>query len=204
TPPLERVLVNSIDALEEEWEREIDLCLKQLDACRVDEQPKVEEELKVETKGEQGSLNIKEEIKPSPPELKVLPSHLKYVFLGEDGSNPAIISNLLTPLEEDKLLRVLRENKEALRWKISDSKGISPTLCMHKINMEDEYRPVVQPQRRLNPTMKEVVKKEVLKLLEAGMIYPISDSAWVSPVHVVPKKGGMTVVRNDKNELIPT
>ncbi|PNX88859.1 hypothetical protein L195_g044973, partial [Trifolium pratense] len=55
--------------------REIDICLKQLDACRVDEQPKVEE-LKVETKVEQGSLNMKEEIKPSPPELKVLPSHL--------------------------------------------------------------------------------------------------------------------------------
>ncbi|MCI81760.1 hypothetical protein A2U01_0103034, partial [Trifolium medium] len=52
--------------------------------------------------------------------------------------------------------------------------------------------------------MKEVVKKEVLKLLEAGKIYPISDSAWVSHVHVVPKKGGMTVIRNYKNELIPT
>ncbi|XP_020203761.1 uncharacterized protein LOC109789258 [Cajanus cajan] len=66
------------------------------------------------------------------------------------------------------------------------------------------YRPVAQPQRRLNPTMKEVVKKEVQKLLEAGMIYPISDSAWVSPVQVVPKKGGMTVIHNEKNELIPT
>jgi hypothetical protein len=75
---------------------------------------------------------------------------------------------------------------------------------MHKIHMETEYKPVVQPQRRLNPIMKEVVKKEVLKLLDAGMIYPISDSSWVSPVHVVPKKGGMTVVANEKNELIPT
>ena len=75
---------------------------------------------------------------------------------------------------------------------------------MHKIHLEAEYKPVVQPQRRLNSTMKEVVKKEVLKLLDAGMIYPISDSAWVSPVHVVPKKGGMTVVANEKNELIPT
>lgn len=65
-----------------------------------------------------------------------------------------------------------------------------------------EYKPVVQPQRRLNPTMKEVVKKEVLKLLKAGLIYPISDSSWVSPVHVVPKKGGMTVVANEKNELM--
>ncbi|XP_058759839.1 uncharacterized protein LOC131633136 [Vicia villosa] len=72
------------------------------------------------------------------------------------------------------------------------------------IMLEEEFKPVAQPPRRLNPTMKEVVRKEVIKLLEAGMIYPISDSAWVSPVHVVPKKGGMMVIRNDKNELIPT
>nr|KYP59984.1 Retrovirus-related Pol polyprotein from transposon 17.6 [Cajanus cajan] len=75
---------------------------------------------------------------------------------------------------------------------------------MHKIFMEDEYKPVAQPQRRLNLVMKEVVKKEVIKLLDAGMIYPISDSAWVSPVQVVPKKGGMTVIQNEKNELIPS
>ncbi|GJX14978.1 reverse transcriptase domain-containing protein [Tanacetum coccineum] len=61
----------------------------------------------------------------------------------------------------------------------------------------------VQPQRRVNPNIKEVVKKEVIKLLDAGLIYPISDSPWVSPVQVVPKKGGMTVVKNEKNELIP-
>ncbi len=101
-------------------------------------------------------------------------------------------------------MRVLRGNEGALGWKISDLKGISPAYCMHKIHMEAEYKPVVQPQRRLNPTMKEVVKKEVLKLLDAGMIYPISDSSWVSPVRVVPKKGGMTVVASEKNELIPT
>ena len=70
--------------------------------------------------------------------------------------------------------------------------------------MEEECKPKVQPQRRLNPSMKEVVKAEVIKLLDAGMIYPIFDSAWVSPVQVVPKKGGMTVIKNKKNELIPT
>ena len=95
-------------------------------------------------------------------------------------------------------MRVLRGNEGALGWKISDLKGISPAYCMHKIHMEAEYKPVVQPQRRLNPTMKEVVKKEVLKLLDAGMIYPTSDSSWVSPVHVVNKKGGMMVVANEK------
>lgn len=61
---------------------------------------------------------------------------------------------------------------------------------------------MVQPQRRLNPIMKEVVRKEVIKLLDAGLIYPISDSSWVSPVHVVPKKGGTTIIRNEKNELL--
>jgi len=104
-------------------------------------------------------------------------------------------------MEEEKLIKVLKHNKEAIGWNLSDLKGISPSYCMHKILMEDNFKPVAQPQRRLNPTMKEVVRKEVVKLLEAGMIYPISDSSWVSPVQVVPKKGGMTVV---KNELIPT
>jgi len=75
---------------------------------------------------------------------------------------------------------------------------------MHRIMMEEDYKPVRQPLRRLNPTMKEEVRKEVLKLLEAGLIYPISDSAWVSPVQVVPKKGRMTVLRNERNDLIPT
>jgi len=99
---------------------------------------------------------------------------------------------------------MLREKQGALGWTISDLKGISPAYCMHKIHMEVEFKLVVQPQRRRNLTMKRVVKKEVLKLLDAGMIYPISDNTWVSHVHVVPKKGGMVVVTNEKNELIPT
>ena len=68
--------------------------------------------------------------------------------------------------------------------------------------MEKDAKPVRDPQRRLNPKMKEVVRKEILKLLEAGIIYPITDSDWVSPVHCVPKKGGITVVPNNKDELI--
>ncbi|GKG56969.1 hypothetical protein Tco_0582320, partial [Tanacetum coccineum] len=70
--------------------------------------------------------------------------------------------------------------------------------------MEDDFKPVVQHQRRVNPKIHEVIKKEVIKLLDAGLIYPTSDSLWVSPVHCVPKKGGMTVVKNENNELIPT
>ncbi|XP_059277806.1 uncharacterized protein LOC132031986 [Lycium ferocissimum] len=88
---------------------------------------------------------------------------------------------------------------------ISDIQGISPALCMHKILMEDDHKPSAQHQRRLNPVMKEVVKKEVIKWLDSGIIFlPFRTKKWVSPVQCVPKKGGMTVVTNDKNELIPT
>jgi hypothetical protein len=84
-----------------------------------------------------------------------------------------------------------------------DLKGISPTICQHAINMEPDAKPVVEHQCCLIPKMKEVVRKEVLKLLDAGIIYPIADSRWVSPVHCVPKKGGITAVPNENNELIP-
>ena len=75
---------------------------------------------------------------------------------------------------------------------------------MHRILLEEDSKPIVDAQRRLNPSMKEVVGKEVLKWLDAGVIYPISDSSWVSPVQVVPKKGGTTVIINEKNELLLT
>ena len=75
---------------------------------------------------------------------------------------------------------------------------------MHKILLNDDARTSIEHQRRLDPVMNDVVRKEALKWLNAGFIYAISDSSWVSLVHVVPKKGGFTVIRNDKNELIPT
>ncbi|XP_027347990.1 uncharacterized protein LOC113859405 [Abrus precatorius] len=103
---------------------------------------------------------------------------------------------------EEKLLRVLRENKEAFRWSINDIKGISPSICTHRIHLKEEFKPKVQPQRRLNPNLKEVVKKEVIKLLDVDIIFPISDSPWVSPVQVVPKKGRTTVMQNEQQELI--
>jgi len=129
---------------------------------------------------------------------------LKYVFLENDGTKSVIISSSLSVKEEEKLVAILKSQKEAIGWTLSDLKGISPSYCMHEIMMEENFKPVAQPQRRLNPTMKEVVCKEVLNLFEADMIYPIWDSAWVSPVQEVQKKGGMTVVTNEKNELIPT
>ncbi|GJW02410.1 reverse transcriptase domain-containing protein [Tanacetum coccineum] len=106
--------------------------------------------------------------------------------------------------EKAALIKVLKSHKRAIAWKLSDIKGINPEFCTHKILMEEDYKPAVQHQRRVNPKIHDVIKKEVEKLLDAGLIYPISDSPWVSPVHCVPKKGGFTVVENDENELIPT
>ena len=87
-------------------------------------------------------------------------------------------------------------HRKVIGYTIDDIKGINPSFCMHRILMEVDHKPSIDHQRRLNPNMKEVVKKEILKLLDAGVIYPISDSEWVSPVHVVPKKGGITVTKN--------
>ncbi|GJZ80494.1 reverse transcriptase domain-containing protein [Tanacetum coccineum] len=125
-------------------------------------------------------------------------------FLEENDKLPVIIAKGLKNDEKDALLKVLKSHKRAIAWKITDIKGIDPRFCTHKILMEDDYKPTVQSQRRVNPKIHEVIKKEVLKLLDAGMIYPISDSPWVSPVHCVPKKGGITVVANEENELILT
>ncbi|GKE41131.1 reverse transcriptase domain-containing protein, partial [Tanacetum coccineum] len=137
-------------------------------------------------------------------ELKDLPSHLEYAYLEENDKLPVIIAKGLKDDEKDALLKVLKSHKRAIAWKITDIKGIEPCFCTHKILMEDDYKPTVQSQRRVNPKIHEVIKKEVLKLLNAGMIYSISDSPWVSPVHCVTKKGGITVVANEEMELIPT
>ena len=136
--------------------------------------------------------------------MKELPGHLKYAFLEPEKGKPISISTTLTEIEEQKLLKILRKNREAIAWSIEDLKGISPSICIHKILLNDDARTSIEHQRRLNPVMKDIVRKEVLKWLNAGFIYAISDSSWVSPVHVVPKKGGFTVIRNEKNELIPT
>ncbi|XP_045812264.1 uncharacterized protein LOC123906408 [Trifolium pratense] len=147
--------------------------------------------------------------KPSieqPPslELKPLPENLKYAYLESNEKLPVIISSNLDFDQEHKLLQVLKKHKKAIGWTLADLPGISPSMCMHRILLEDGSKTVRQPQRRLNPLILDVVKKEVTKLLQAGIIYPISDSKWVSPVQVVPKKSGLTVVKNEKNELVPT
>ncbi|XP_061353726.1 uncharacterized protein LOC133298451 [Gastrolobium bilobum] len=116
---------------------------------------------------------------------------------------PVIVAKNLLPEQEDKLLTLLKANKRAIGWTMADIIGIS-LPCMHHILLEEGGKPVRQPQRRLNPLILDVVKKEVTKLLQAGMIYPISDSRWVSPVQVVPKKSGVTMITNQNNELITT
>nr|GEV49110.1 reverse transcriptase domain-containing protein [Tanacetum cinerariifolium] len=114
---------------------------------------------------------------PSEVELKDLPPHLEYIFLEGDDKLPVIIVKDLS---------------------------IDLEFCTYKILMENDFEPAVQHQRRVNPKIHDVIKQEVLKLFDAGLIYQFSDSPWVSPVHCVPKKGGFTVVENEANELILT
>jgi len=82
--------------------------------------------------------------------------------------------------------------------------GISPAIVQHRIHIIDEAIPTCDAQHRLDPKIKEVVQKEILKLLNNGIIYPIFDSSWVNPIHVVPKKFGLTVITYGANKLIPT
>ncbi|XP_070035423.1 uncharacterized protein [Nicotiana tomentosiformis] len=141
---------------------------------------------------------------PRQLELKSLPSHLRYAFLGPNSTLPVIISSGLLDVQVEQLLQVLKECKNAICWNIADIKGISSTFCMHKILLKDGHKPSREHQRRLNPNMKEIVKKKVIKWLDAGIIFPISDSNWVSLVECVPNKDGMLVVQNENNKLIST
>lgn len=198
--PLEACLINSTTA--EDKDDELWEVANFLEANPFHSKPLKQNFQTLETKEPRAKPSILEP--PKDLELKPLPSHLKYIFLKESKFLPLIISSSLTGLEEEKLMRVLKEHKKAFGWQMIDIQGISPSICMHKILMEDEHKPVAQPQRRLNPIMQDVVKKEITKLLDMGIIYPISDSKWVSPVQVVPKKGGITVIENSDNELITT
>nr|GFA61798.1 DNA-directed DNA polymerase [Tanacetum cinerariifolium] len=144
------------------------------------------------------------EDEPPEVELKELLPHLEYAFLGDNGKWPVIITKDLSFNEKTALINVLKTRKNAIAWKLTDIKGIDPEFCSYKILLEEDFPPKVQSQRRVNLKIHDVIKKEVEKLLDAGLIYPISDSPWVSPIHYVPKKGGMTVIKNDENELVLT
>ncbi|GKA04669.1 hypothetical protein Tco_0683789 [Tanacetum coccineum] len=157
-----------------------------------------------ETKNEHLYSASANEIDKKRPTLKDLPSYLEYAYLKGDESCLDFISSKPREKYKISLLQVLEKRKGVIDWKMSDIKGISPSFCTHKILMEESFKPVIQPQRRLNLKVEDVVKNKIVKLLDSGLIYPISDSPWVSPTHVVPKKDRMTVVLNDNNELIPS
>ncbi|GJZ91644.1 reverse transcriptase domain-containing protein [Tanacetum coccineum] len=127
-----------------------------------------------------------------------------FLFLEEPSFLPIIISSQLSKEKKNKLIFVLKNHKQAFAWKTTDILGICPSFCKHKIQLLDDKKPVVQKQRRLNPNMQEVVKKEIVKLLDTSIIYPIAYSPWVSPIHCVPKKGGITAVTNENDELVST
>ena len=196
--PLESCLINSFES-NEEFDQDFSNACSLLDCSQVMEnkgwKPKFEE---------LGQMNDDKPDEPPKLELKPLPIELKYAFLGDNQTYPVVISSTLTNEQEGKLIEVLKRYKKAIGWTLKDIKGINPLICTHRIHLEENAKTCQQPQRRLNPHMKEVVRAEVLKLLDVGIIYPISDSKWVSPTQVVPKKSGITVVKNEKGESLPT
>ena len=135
-------------------------------------------------------------------ELKPLPFTLKYAFLDSQQVKPVIILSEFNEEHEKRLLDILQWNVQTIGLTLADLKGLDPSLCTHRIFLEDESRPVREAQRRLKPKVWEAVKEEILKWLNAEIIYLISYSQWVSPVHVVPKKARVTVTMNDKGEEI--
>jgi len=126
------------------------------------------------------SASAIEYISPVALELKPLPNCLKYAFLEPDESLPVIITSDLDRDQEDKLITLLRENKEVPGWTLGDIKGIIPSIVQHRFHLEDNAMPYHDCQRRLNHTLQEVVKKEALKWLNHGIICPIFDNEWVS------------------------
>nr|GEX50138.1 hypothetical protein [Tanacetum cinerariifolium] len=135
-------------------------------------QPEVHKELKIcKPKIDKSSFD-----EPLEVELKDLPPHLEYAFLKGDDKLPVIIVKDLSVEEKTALIMVLKSHKRAITWKLSVIKGIDPEFCTHKMLMEEDFKPAVQHQRRVNPKIHDVIKLEVLKLLDAGLIYPISDS----------------------------
>ncbi|GJZ22074.1 reverse transcriptase domain-containing protein [Tanacetum coccineum] len=143
--------------------------------------PEIQKELKVcEAKTDKSSID-----EPPKVELKDLPPYLEYAFLEGDDKLPVIIAKDSSMDEKAALLKVLKSHKRAIAWKLSDIKGNNPNFCTHKILMKEDYKPAVQHQRRVNQKIHDVIKKDVEKLLNAGLIYPISDSPWLIPTRLV-------------------
>ncbi|GKB31714.1 hypothetical protein Tco_0871115 [Tanacetum coccineum] len=173
--------VNKVDFIDiacEEYSQEILVSRYHPHPKQANYFPEVRKELKIcETKTDETSVDESPKI-----ELKDLPPHLEYAFLEGDNKLPVIIAKNLSVGEKAALIKVLQSHKRAIAWKLSDIKGINPEFCTHKILMEEDYTPAVQHQRRVNPKIHDVIKKEVEKLLDAGLIYPIS----IVPLILVP------------------
>ena len=146
--PLEASLVENDS---KNMSEEVEEYVKWLDSFRLNRRKYFE------SLGERAKTPVPSVEQPPKMEQKPLPSHLKYAYLGVASTLPVIISASLTELEEEKLLRVLRDHRNALGWSLADLKRIRPSMCMHRIFLEEGYKPSVEAQRRLNPTMKEVV-----------------------------------------------
>nr|GFC56696.1 reverse transcriptase domain-containing protein [Tanacetum cinerariifolium] len=137
--------------------------------------PEVRKELKIcEAKYDKSSIDEPPEVK-----LKDLPPHLEYAFLEGDDKLPVIIAKDLSVKEKIALITILKSYKRAIAWQLSVIKGIDPEFYTHKILMEEDFEPAVQHQRIVNPKIHEVIKQEVLKIPDVGLIYPIFDSPWV-------------------------
>ncbi|XP_049381207.1 uncharacterized protein LOC125845709 [Solanum stenotomum] len=137
--------------------------------------------------------------RPSPPaklsieepfvlELKQLHSHMRYVFFGTNNTLPVILAVYLNYEQVQAVIKVLIRYKRAIGWTIVDIIGIPPGICTHKIQLEKDCNPSIKHQRRLNPPMQEVLKNEIIKWLDVGFVYPISDNHWVSQCNVYPKR----------------
>nr|GEU95613.1 reverse transcriptase domain-containing protein [Tanacetum cinerariifolium] len=161
---------NQIDVIDMACEEYSDFLLEEVDAFFALE----DDELKIcEAKTNKSSIDEPPKVEP-----KDLPPYLEYAFLEGDDKLPVIIAKDLSDEEKTALIKVLKSHKRAITWKFSNIKGINSEFCTYKILMEDDFEPAVQHQRRFNPKIHNVIKKEVLKLLDAGLIYPISDSPW--------------------------
>jgi hypothetical protein len=178
--PMEEVKVVSFDVLiESNLEDDAQFFIKEEDESPINPKP------------------LDELLEPSKPfiELKSLSSDLRNAFLNNDQDSFVIISDKLSQEESLRLITVLEKHRSAFGYSLQDLKGISPALCTHRIPTDPDSIPSREPQCRLNNAMREVVKKDALKLLHARIIYPMPHSKWISPIHVVPKKEGMTVVK---------
>ncbi|PNY08906.1 hypothetical protein L195_g005444 [Trifolium pratense] len=153
------------DVLEEEWEREIDIFLQQMEECQEEEGSK--------------------EFKPSPPILQELPPHWKYVFLGEDYKQPVIISNLLTSLEEEDFMKELKKDYDAV---VDGLNGTIPIFYFHMMKKEENLNLVVHSQELVTPSLDDLGEQELMHALEPYMVNSISESLLANVVHVTQEK----------------